>query len=528
MQNTTLFGSNSCFKKHVMWYKVKELNSKGLKKTQIARELGIHRETVRRYLSFSESEFLASQSYRRLFYRKLSSYKPFVHKELERFPYLSSAQIHDHLKETFEELPNVNPKTVYNFVESIRKEFSISKTRSGSSRVYSKIPDTPYGRDAQVDFGERWIHDSNRKPYKVYFFVMVLCRSRYKYVFMSNTPFTSALAVYAHELAFEYFGGIPKRIIYDQDKVLLSQENLGDLVLTSLFRPFVEACKFEPIFCRKQDPESKGKVENVVKYVKNNFLKGRTYIDLEHLNTACLAWLKRTGNGVKHATTYNIPSEDFHENEQAKLEPYIGRPCRPVNTIKPYLVRKDNTISYKSNYYSLPIGTYTSKGVICYVEEQEEKLIIYSQESGKVITTHKKTTGKGSFIRSTTHRGLSKNKNSDNEAKVLAYLKEKEIVSVYLTKLRKNKRRYYRDNLNYLVNHMKECTPKVLLETIAECEIEQLFNTKDLIEITTKKEYLRKIKKPEITGDINDIDFDREYNFIPEKASIETYKDIIL
>ena len=67
IQNTTLFGSNSCFKKHVMWYKVKELNSKGLKKTQIARELGIHHETVRRYLSFSESEFSASQFYRCLF-----------------------------------------------------------------------------------------------------------------------------------------------------------------------------------------------------------------------------------------------------------------------------------------------------------------------------------------------------------------------------------------------------------------------------------------------------------------------------
>ena len=52
-------------KKLVMWYKVKELKSKGLNKTQIARCLGINRNTVRKYQSMSESEFMNSQSYRR-------------------------------------------------------------------------------------------------------------------------------------------------------------------------------------------------------------------------------------------------------------------------------------------------------------------------------------------------------------------------------------------------------------------------------------------------------------------------------
>ena len=53
-------------KKLVMWYKVKELKSKGLNKTQIARCLGINRNTVRKYQSMSESEFMNSQSYRRM------------------------------------------------------------------------------------------------------------------------------------------------------------------------------------------------------------------------------------------------------------------------------------------------------------------------------------------------------------------------------------------------------------------------------------------------------------------------------
>lgn len=62
---------------------------------------------------------------------------------------------------------------------------------------------------------------------KVYFFVMVLSRSRKKYVYFSNSPFTKELTVYAHEKAFEYYGGKPMKILYDQDAVLLHNENIG-------------------------------------------------------------------------------------------------------------------------------------------------------------------------------------------------------------------------------------------------------------------------------------------------------------
>ena len=85
----------------------------------------------------------------------------------------------------------------------------------------------PFGEYAQADFGEHWMQRAD--------------------------------------------GGRPKKVLYDQDKVLLHDENLGDLILTKCFRAFVNQQHFEPVFCRKSDPESKGKVENVVKYVKQNF-----------------------------------------------------------------------------------------------------------------------------------------------------------------------------------------------------------------------------------------------------------------
>ena len=77
---------------------------------------------------------------------------------------------------------------------------------------------------------------------------------------------------------------------------------------TQEFRAYCEGVDFRPIFCRKSDPESKGKVENVVGFVKKNFLRGRIYDGIDSLNESAIAWLDRTGNGKEHAGIKKICS----------------------------------------------------------------------------------------------------------------------------------------------------------------------------------------------------------------------------
>lgn len=125
---------------------------------------------------------------------------------------------------------------------------------------------------------------------------MALQRSRYKFIYLQNIPFTAKTVVYAHHLAFKYFGGMPKMVIYDQDKKILVSENYGDYVMTDEFARFVAAAHFEPVFCMPADPASKGLIENVVKYVKGNFLAGRTYVNITTFNEEAIGWLERTGN----------------------------------------------------------------------------------------------------------------------------------------------------------------------------------------------------------------------------------------
>lgn len=272
-----------------MWYKVRELQSKGLNKTQIGKHLGVDRSTVRRYLQMSREDFVRRRNSHRKYTLKLAGYEEYVRGTLEEYPYISAARIHDWLKECYPDFPEVCDKTVFNFVEKVRCKYGIGKkSEARIRRDYEKLPDTPYGEYAQADFGEKWMSAGNGRSTKVYFFAIVLARSRYKFTFFARRPFDTELAIYAHECAFEYFGGKPEKILYDQDRVLISRENLGDLMLTRKFQTFVREQHFQPVFCHKADPESKGKVENVVKYVKENFLVARVFRDIDSLNREAL------------------------------------------------------------------------------------------------------------------------------------------------------------------------------------------------------------------------------------------------
>lgn len=156
--------------KQYMWYKVRELQSKGLNKTQIGKHLGVDRSTVRRYLQMSREDFVRRRNSHRKYTLKLAGYEEYVRGTLEEYPYISAARIHDWLKECYPDFPEVCDKTVFNFVEKVRCKYGIGKkSEARIRRDYEKLPDTPYGKYAQADFGEKWMSAENGRSTKVYF-----------------------------------------------------------------------------------------------------------------------------------------------------------------------------------------------------------------------------------------------------------------------------------------------------------------------------------------------------------------------
>lgn len=135
--------------------------------------------------------------------RELERFDAFVKSRLTKFPETSAAQMHDWLKEHYPDFPSVDSKTVFNFVNHIRQKYHIEKAEV--VRKHAMVAETAYGEQAQADFGEYNLRDNQGRKVKVYFFVIVLARSRYKYVWFSTVKFTTVLSIEAHQRAFVFF-----------------------------------------------------------------------------------------------------------------------------------------------------------------------------------------------------------------------------------------------------------------------------------------------------------------------------------
>jgi len=519
--------NNKHLKKAFMWYKVRELFSKGLNKSQISLEIGVHRKTVRKYLSMNENEFYKWIEQPKNQPKKLNDYYEYVKRLLESHPYLSAAQVEDRLKEDFRELPVVHSKTVYNFVQSIRKANGIRKEDLKQPRQYQKLPETEYGHQGQVDFGQFNMPSQNGSRKKVYFFVMILSRSRQKFVYFQSTSFTSSSAIDAHDKAFDFFKGQPREIIYDQDRVLLTDENLGDFLLTQEFNTYCSQMNFKPVFCRKSDPESKGKIENVVKYVKYGFLRGRVYYDLDKLNQSAISWLHRTANAKEHSGIKKIPAKEWAIEQPFLLPVKRSADTKTITAIK-YKVRKDNTINYKSNFYSLPIGTYEGPDTWVLLKSYPEEIRLYTLNE-QLLAIHPLCYERGMSIRNTSHGRERSQSILQLKEDVLQALPNKESGQIYLDKLHKEKSRYLRDNLLLLKKHIPDIEKACLIEAMQFCFENNIINAARLIEIA--KHYQKeaqwvgsgKITLPDITlkKGIETL------NFIPQASQITTYENIL-
>lgn len=514
--------------KLIMWSKINELISDGLNFSQISRKLHMNRQTVSLYASMSLEEFMKSRSYQREYAHKLDVYEDYVLALLRKYPFVSSAQVHDRLREHHPEMQKVSEKTVFNFVRRLRLTHDIPKEEEDGGRQMCKLPETDYGECAQVDFGEKWMPRAEGDgKVKVYFMLMVLSRSRYKFVHFSLRPFTSETAVYAHQLAFAYYGGKPKELVYDQDRVFIKDENLGDYRLTARFGAFCSSERIVARFCRKGDPQSKGKVENGVKYVKNNFLSAREFKDIDTLNKEGLEWLGRTANGTEHRGIRAVPADVF-AIEREWLTPYGGTPVPPEDTLEARVVRKDNTILFKGAWYSVPCGTYAGHGTEVYAEERDGAVHVYSKETGKTICQHPVAMKKGETVSNANHMRSPGTSLDDYRDRVLGMLPANEDVRQWMESMREERGRYFRDSLKAIERQCWQYTPETLETAFTRCLELGVYNANVVMEIAESERRLLGLPRLERPVDMEGHGRDAAAaDMTPQRSSISTYQDIL-
>jgi len=214
--------------------------------------------------------------------------------------------------------------------------------------------ETAPGEEAQVDFGYagRMLDPESGRLRKSWAFVMTLSWSRHQYVeFVWDQTVATWLTLHRH--AFEYFGGIPKRIKLDNLKAAITKACLDDPQVQQAYRECAEHYGFLIDPCRPRTPEHKGKVERGVKYVKRNFLGGRTPSPLPQANQDVLTWCLRTAGLRRHGTTKEQPLTRFTTTERGVLLPL---PTSPYDLAiwKVATVQRDCYVVFENAYYSVP------------------------------------------------------------------------------------------------------------------------------------------------------------------------------
>lgn len=164
--------------KFMTYFEIHRMHREGYSNSKISEFLVLNRRTVSKYLSMSEAEyeeFLIKQTNRE---KKLLPFEDFVRQRLEEFRNTPAAQMHDWLKENHPDFPIVSQKTVFNFVSWVRKKHQLPVVKT--ERQFQQLEETPYGKQAQVDFGEYNMRTTTGTRVKVFFFTIVLSRSRFK------------------------------------------------------------------------------------------------------------------------------------------------------------------------------------------------------------------------------------------------------------------------------------------------------------------------------------------------------------
>lgn len=335
----------------------------GLTIAQTARALGVHPETVAKWVK--RARYGARASAPRS--SRLDPFKDQVVRLLESHPY-STQQIFQRLREAG-----------YAGGLTILKDY-VGKVRPVRREAFLKLAFAP-GECAQVDWGEHGSIAVGSTRRRLSFFALVLAHSRRLYVqFTVSQKMEHFLA--CHEQAFAAIQGVPARIMVDNLKSAVLQRLAGCApVFNARYLDFSRHWGFDISACAPGRGNEKGRVENAVGYIKKNFLNGLELSEFSAINPAAQIWLDTVANMRIHGETRRRPIDLFQE-EQPRLRPLNPMPY-DIGRIETARAGKQFRVTLDTNHYSVP-ARYV--GVRVTLKAYPDRVCIYHQD--QLIARH--------------------------------------------------------------------------------------------------------------------------------------------
>jgi transposase len=297
----------------------------GVGKTELARRFGVSRRTVYHWIETAQldrdlDDAAVIYKPRPPVSRKLDRYRGIIQARLQLYPRLTAQRL-------FEEIRSDGYTGGYTQLKDYVREIRPRDLDDTVRRF-----ETPAGFQGQVDFATFNLPWGRR-----YALIVVLGYSRLLWLkFFARQ--TMQILFAGLESAFNAFGGVPQELLFDQMRaVVIGDERFcdGALILNAEFLRFATHWGFRPRACRPYRAKTKGKVERPIRYLRESFFYGRTFINDEDLNAQAEYWVQQTANLRRHRTIGESPQRRFERDERQTLKTLAPAPYPRLHAVTP-------------------------------------------------------------------------------------------------------------------------------------------------------------------------------------------------
>jgi transposase len=340
----------------------------------IARQLGVDRKTVRRCLRQN-----AWQPYQRAAKEEtlLAAHEGFLRERAPQVRY-SARILHQEL---------CRDRSFTGSYDVVKRFVAPLRALEAAAGATQTRFETPPGQQSQVDWGQARV-EFRCGTRSVHIFVLTLgfCRRGF-YWSAPNEQLGAFLE--AHERAFEHFGGHTREHLYDRTRTVCRPNESGHgTQWNGTFYAFSKHWDFEPRVCQPYRACTKGKVESGVKFVKGNFLPGRTFTDIVDLQEQLSVWNTDIADARIHGTTHERPIDRF-AREREHLISSAGHPSFLTDVRLARLVASDYLVTVDTNRYSVPFHLI---GQVVEVENKAGQVRFFHR--GELVADHVRLPGR--------------------------------------------------------------------------------------------------------------------------------------
>jgi transposase len=336
----------------------------------IAKKLGIHRNTVKKYITQKTRPRYRKQKRRESI---LSPYHQMIRDWLDQ----------DDFRATwiFDKLKSLGYSGGYDTVRYFVRDIKEQKAQLAYIRF-----ETEPGRQAQMDWADFKVSNPDGSSFFVYLFILVLGFSRAMFACFVDRCTLQAF-MDSHIAAFHYLGGVPSETLYDNMRHVVITNRAGQRHFNPEIVDFAAHYGFTPEACPPYSPWVKGKVERPIDYIRERFWRGYPFESIQKANRDLRHWLDTVANQRIHGT-HRMPVNQRWVQEKPFLGPL---PAGDYDTsLKVFRkVYRDCLVSYETNRYVLPphvvgkrVMLKIKNGTIRFFYD-DQLLVTYKEAEGK-------------------------------------------------------------------------------------------------------------------------------------------------